>query len=213
MKDCPPVWVQVWAVAPARVPTPVAGDRFEVCPRIAAWPIVEKECPPGRALQPRMTTWAEIEKSFRRSYLRVAVLMMLNSLSEATPRALAMAVGIDGERLHQIMFGGGSYREALALVVLGLVEIVETPNGKIYQITAKGRRKARQLAARNVRRIRMREINRGVAREFRATGVGTPVEVRVTSVPTPVEPTAVAPPATSGCVPACLTDFRHACRS
>lgn len=160
-----------------------------------------------------MTTWAEIEKSFRRSYLRVAVLMMLNSLSEATPRALAMAVGIDGERLHQIMFGGGSYREALALVVLGLVEIVETPNGKIYRITAKGRRKARQLAARNVRRIRMREINRGVAREFRATGVGTPVEVRVTSVPTPVEPTAVAPPATNGCVPACLTDFRHACRS
>lgn len=158
-----------------------------------------------------MTTWAEIEKAFRRSYLRVAVLMMLNSLSEATPRALAMAVGIDGKRLHEIMFGGGSYAEGLALVGLGLVEVVETPNGKVYRVTPKGRRKSRQLAARNVRRIRMREINRGVAREFRATGVGTPVEIRVTSVPTPVERPPAAPPATAACVPACLTDFRHAC--
>lgn len=156
-------------------------------------------------------TWAEIEKSFRRSYLRVAVLMMLNSLSESTPRALAMAVGIDGDRLHQIMFGGGSYAEGLALVALGLVEVIETPNGKIYRITTKGRRKSRQLAARNVRRIRMREVNRGVAREFRATGVGTPVEFRVTRVPTPVEAPAATPPTENRCIPSCLTDFRHAC--
>ncbi len=163
-------------------------------------------------------TWAEIEKSFRRSYLRVAVLMMVNSLSETTPRALAMAVGIDGGRLHQIMFGGGSYSETLALIALGLVEVRETPNGRVYVITQRGRRKARQLAARNVRRIRVREVNRGVAREFRATGVGTPVEVRVTRVPTPVDgpaPSSTAAPIEfpppGGCVPACMSDFRHAC--
>lgn len=161
-------------------------------------------------------TWAEIEKSFRRSYLRVMVLMMLNSLSEATPRALAMTVGIDGGRLEQILFGGGSYRKELSLVSLGLVEVIETVNGRVYRITAKGRKKARQVAARNVRRVRMREVNRGVAREFRATGVGTPVGFRVALVPTPVESrpaaSAASPASLLGtCAPSCLTDFRHAC--
>jgi predicted transcriptional regulator with HTH domain len=88
------------------------------------------------------------------------VLVMLASLSEATPRALAQACGIDTQRLRWIMEGHeGVYSEDLALIPLGLAEIREIRGRKVYAITDAGRRKARQLTARKARRAIAREAN------------------------------------------------------
>lgn len=104
-------------------------------------------------------TAAEIELSFRRSQLRRRVLIMLCSLSEATPRALALAAGVDAGRLRQALHGKlPFYRPELSLVVLGLVEVVETANGRVLRITERGRRKARQLTARVARRAEVRAM-------------------------------------------------------
>jgi len=91
---------------------------------------------------------------------------MLASLTEATPRALAQSCGIDAQRLFGIMFGDGEkYSEELALVKLGLAElIIRDGRRRVYLITDRGRRKARQLTARVARRAIARDANR--RREF-----------------------------------------------
>ena len=87
--------------------------------------------------------------------------MMTSSLGEAFPRQLARAVGVDTSRLHALMHGDGvAYAKDLSLVALGMVELRETPHGRVYAITASGRRKARQLSAREVRRERARVANK-----------------------------------------------------
>lgn len=98
-------------------------------------------------------TLAELELSMRRAPKRREVLIMLASLTEAKPLALAKACGIDARRLLQIMHGDWpQYRTELSLIPLGLAEEIRTPNGKVYRITERGRKKARQLAARSVRK-------------------------------------------------------------
>lgn len=88
---------------------------------------------------------------------------MLASLTEAFPRALAQAVGIDATRLRWVMHGREPYyRTSLALVPLGLVEQRLTRNGVVYAVTERGRRKARQLTARSARRAAARALARSV---------------------------------------------------
>lgn len=103
---------------------------------------------------------AAYERSIERSYLRLRVLLMLASLGEAFPRQLAKSCNIDCWRLDQVLFGGGDYSVDLALVRLGLIEVVTSPHGKLYRITRAGARKARRLAARQARRDRFREFGR-----------------------------------------------------
>lgn len=74
---------------------------------------------------------------------------MLSSLSEAYPRQLATAIGVDVARLWKILHGDGrTYSSDLSPIALGLVEVLpDGRGGRKLVITAKGRRKARQVAA------------------------------------------------------------------
>lgn len=103
---------------------------------------------------------SEFEMSVRRAPRRAKVLIMLSSLSESGPHALARACGIETRRLHAIMHGRPpSYSEALALVPLGLAVELRTQRGhRIYAITERGRKKARQLTARSARRAVARAV-------------------------------------------------------
>lgn len=99
----------------------------------------------------------------RRSPRRRQVLLMLASLTEATPTALAKACGIDATRLKWIMFGKWPYYSTdTAPIPMGLAVLDETnARRKIYRITARRRKKARQLTARSVRKA----VARRAARE------------------------------------------------
>jgi hypothetical protein len=111
--------------------------------------------------------------------------MTLSSLGEAFPRQLAAMLDISADRLRAVMHGKPpDYSEEFALVTLGLVEERLTRHGRVYAITTAGRRKARQLAAREIRRERARMVNAPVTfpgrvrphlSENLSTGVATPV--------------------------------------
>jgi predicted transcriptional regulator with HTH domain len=123
-------------------------------------------------------TPAEFELSLRRAPRRRQVLVMLSSLSEATPRALAQACGIDPQRLRWILYGHPpKYSVELAFVPLGLVEERRTRSGRAYYaITDKGRRKARQITARSARKAAARLQPAGAGA---SAGVAAPVERRL----------------------------------
>ena len=100
---------------------------------------------------------AEAELSLRRSRVRTRVLLMLASLRESPPRALAQACGLDPSRLRWAMRGRAPYyREGLSLVALGLAEELATPAGRMYVVPERGRRKARQITSRVARRAAAR---------------------------------------------------------
>lgn len=131
-------------------------------------------------------TAAAFERSIVRSRLRLRALVMLSSLTEAFPRQLARAVGVDSSRLRLLLHGNDiDYARSLSLIGLGLAEERVTPHGRVYAITTGGRRKARQISAREIRRARMREAARdGPGRRVRVhpserldAGAGAPVEV------------------------------------
>ena len=108
---------------------------------------------------------AELELALRKSPKRRDVLMMLASLSEATPRALAAACGIDAGRLKMIMEGRPPYYAVeRSWIPLGCAEIRLTRNGRVYGITERGRKKARQIAARTVRNAAAKRAAREIAR-------------------------------------------------
>lgn len=93
-------------------------------------------------------TGADAELAIRRSRVRMRTLLILSSLSEAYPNQLARACGISASRLYAIMHGRlPGYRPELGLVTLRLAQEILTPNGRIYAITARGRRKARSLTS------------------------------------------------------------------
>jgi predicted transcriptional regulator with HTH domain len=117
------------------------------------WPVDGRRTKPsGLPHTPTMLN-ADLELSMRRSPKRRLVLLMLSSLSESRPLALAKACGVDAQRLAWIMHGRWPYyRPELSLVALGLAEDVETSTGRVYRITQRGRRKSRQLTARQVRK-------------------------------------------------------------
>lgn len=109
------------------------------------------------------TGW-EAEKSIRRAPARARVLLMLASLGEAHPRALAAAAGVDATRLEWIMRGHPpEYSEELALLTLGLAREIRTKAGRAFEITTRGRKKARQLTARAARKAARRAAERAGA--------------------------------------------------
>lgn len=98
---------------------------------------------------PMHPTDADSERSVTRSRIRRKVLIMLSSLGEAYPRRLARACALDATRLSWILHGHlPQYRPELSLVALGLVRKRTGANGTVYEITTKGRKKARSLRAR-----------------------------------------------------------------
>lgn len=108
-------------------------------------------------------TWADFEQSLRRAPARERVLLMAVSLSISYASPLAKAAGVDHAQLMGILFGAPpKYSVKRALVPLGLVRVVEGPNGRAFEATDRARRKARQLTSRKVRKEIAR---RAVARE------------------------------------------------
>lgn len=116
-----------------------------------------------------------------RSTKREHAIVLLCSLGEAHPRALARSLGVDIARLHEIMQGKPPrYRVELSPIALGLAVLEATPAGKVYRITNRGRKRARQLTSARVRegaarRGRREAAGRGDA-GVPAPGVATPVE-------------------------------------
>lgn len=89
-------------------------------------------------------TW----KSFVRSPRRKRLLILLSSLGEAYLGQLARLLGAPPHRVKALLHGRPpSYSEDLSLVELGLARERWTAQGRAYEITPKGRRKARSLAA------------------------------------------------------------------
>lgn len=96
-------------------------------------------------------TW----KSFMRSYYRPRLLMLLSSLGEAYVGQLARALRIPPRRVAALLEGAPEqgYSVDLSLVRLGLaVRRPTVGRGRAYEITTKGRRKARSMAAGVARR-------------------------------------------------------------
>jgi predicted transcriptional regulator with HTH domain len=104
---------------------------------------------------------AAYERCLERSYLRRRALTMAVSLGESFPRQLAKAVGVDCWRLAALLHGDGKdYAEDLGLVSVGLLQIRQTPHGRVIFATAAGVRKARQVSAREIRREDARRARR-----------------------------------------------------
>lgn len=92
---------------------------------------------------------ADTERSLRRSTLRRRALLMTASLGECYASQLARAIGVDVQRLRWAIFGRmPAYSDTLSLVALGLVEVAQTPHGRVFRITPRGLRKARSLTRR-----------------------------------------------------------------
>lgn len=97
-------------------------------------------------------TW----RSFRRCEPRRRLLLLLSSLSEAYVGQLGRIMELPHARVLALLEGDPDrgYSAELSLVRLGLA--VEKPTivkrGRVYEITAKGRRKARSMTAGRVRR-------------------------------------------------------------
>lgn len=92
------------------------------------------------------------ELALRRSRIRTRTLLMLNSMGEAYLGQLARAVGTERKRIRAVMYGAmPAYRPDLSLIGLGLAEEVQTEHGRIFRITAAGKRKARSIVKRRER--------------------------------------------------------------
>lgn len=113
-------------------------------------------------------TW----KSFRRSQHRRRALILLSSLGEAYVGQLARGLGIRPDRTKQLLVGGKAYAHDLSLVGLGLARERLTSRGRAFEITAKGRRKARSMLASRQRRaegrIEKEGADEGVSRQASA---------------------------------------------
>ncbi|GEM_PF-2659666 len=104
---------------------------------------------------------AAYERCLERSSLRRRGLMMAVSLGESFPRQLAAALRIDCGRLNAILHGDGKdYAKDLGLVSVGLLAERMTPHGRVIHPTEAGRRKARQMSARQIRREATRRERR-----------------------------------------------------
>ena len=96
-------------------------------------------------------TW----RSFQRSYYRARLLLLLASLGEAYVGQLARMLRLPHRRVRALLEGDEKqgYSPELALVPLGLaVQKPTVGKGRAYEITAKGRRKARSMTAGAARR-------------------------------------------------------------
>ena len=111
-----------------------------------------------------LPTWADFEQSLRRAPARERVLVTAVSLSISYATPLAKAASVDHAQLIGILYGAPpKYSVKRALIPLGLIRIVEGPNGRAYEATDRARRKARQLTSRKVRKeIQRRAVARGL---------------------------------------------------
>ena len=117
-------------------------------------------------------TW----RSFIRSRYRKRLLLLLSSLGEAYVGQLARGLGISHARVLALLEGDpeAGYARELALVELGLAQPRRTPakRGRAYEITTKGRRKARSVAAARARRAQAQPREAEAVAE-RTAGEGT----------------------------------------
>jgi len=100
-------------------------------------------------------TW----RSFMRSYYRSRLLLLLSSLGEAYVGQLARMLRIPHGRVVALLEGDPDqgYSVGLALVPLGLARRKDTlARGRAYEITTKGRRKARSVTSSVARRAPQR---------------------------------------------------------
>ncbi len=89
------------------------------------------------------------ERSLRRSRIRRGVLISLCSLGEAFIGQLAGALAVDRKYVRAALLGHEpKFSTEFSLVALGLAEAIETPAGRVFRITPRGRRKARQWTSR-----------------------------------------------------------------
>lgn len=109
------------------------------------------------------------DMSTRRAKNRERLLILLSSLGEAHTNRLAIALGIPASRVKWMMHGKRPcYSPELSLVTLGLAVDVPTSRGRVYAITALGRRKARSIVA---ARVRARE-REAILRRAKGAGDG-----------------------------------------
>ncbi len=88
-------------------------------------------------------------RAFARSRLRIRAVLKLSSFGDAYAGQLARAVGCSRERMGWILHGHlPQYRPGLSLIGMGYAEEGSSPNGRVYRITARGRRLARRLTRR-----------------------------------------------------------------
>lgn len=117
-------------------------------------------------------------RSTRRSRKREDALLMLSSLGEAHPRFLARAIDVDTSRLYEIMQGRPPrYKVELSPLAMGLATLEDSPAGRVFRITNRGRKRARQLAAARARDAaakRARSEAAGRTRAMVAPGAPTP---------------------------------------
>lgn len=107
--------------------------------------------------------------SMRRAKNRERLLVLLSSLGESHSNRLAVALGVPASRVKWMMLGKRPhYAPELSLVTLGLAVELATSRGRVYQITALGRRKARSIVA---ARVRSRE-REALLRRAKGTGDG-----------------------------------------
>ena len=91
---------------------------------------------------------SEFERSIHRSRHRLLVLLTLSSLGEAYVNQLSRHTGIRPSRVRAVLVGKPpSYRVERSLVHLGLAREVGRGEGRAFEITSKGRRKARSFAS------------------------------------------------------------------
>lgn len=94
-------------------------------------------------------TW----RSFQRSRYRRELLLTMSSLGEAYLGQLARMLGIRPSRVLALLYGRPpNYRVDLGIIPLGLVrEKATVRGGRAWEITSRGRRKARSMTSGRVR--------------------------------------------------------------
>lgn len=114
-------------------------------------------------------TWPLVEESLVGSRHRRRVLLMLSSLTEAYTGQLAHACHLDRKIVRWIMRGRLPYYSVeLSLVALGLAAEVRDHRGARWVITDYGRRIARKISARDLRKGRQAEAVRASNLAFHA---------------------------------------------
>jgi predicted transcriptional regulator with HTH domain len=99
--------------------------------------------------------------AFRRSRLRVEIMLALLVFGRQNLADLARLAGGTADNVYGSLWGAGDrYRQDGALVLLGLVEVRVVGDDKVYQLSAVGRRVAEALRAQVEKRRGRHEIVR-----------------------------------------------------
>lgn len=88
--------------------------------------------------------------ALRRSRNRVLVLLALNDLGDAYLAHLSRETGVTPQHVRSALLGGTGYLQASSLVALGLAVAERRRDLRVFRITPKGRKVAREWLERNV---------------------------------------------------------------